>query len=475
MATYDSNSVPITPLDLDGLPMEQAALIDGSKWGAGGYGTGVGLTYSFPLSDSGTALWAPGYGAERNVATGLDAVERAAVVQVLDGVAQGIDVTFSPVAESGETVGEMRFTGMTAGDDYAFAYTPGGEFPDSGDVWFGPDWFLRPNGTPIEPGSYEYMTIVHEVGHALGLKHPFESGESGVTLPPGLDNYVWTVMSYSAYAGAPQSVGADFYPTTLMYLDLLALEDLYGPPRTAHLGNTSYVFHENQTYWETIVDSGGIDTVVYDSAAGGAYIDLSNVRFSHMGRAIHYFDGTITRDTIGFGPSTVIENATGGNGDDTLVGNGVANRLLGRGGDDSLTGAGGSDFLDGGGGTDRLAAGGGFDTLVWRGGDIVDGGSTNGDVLRLASGDLDLTRLGSTRIQNVERIDMAGGGDSVLKLARADVLDLSSTINVLRVLGDGGDTLDIVGARTDQGIADGFHRYTLGTATLLVDQDIHVV
>src|SRR5690242_19100504 len=104
MATYDSNSVPIRLLSLAGLAPEEAALIDGSKWGAGGYGTGVGLTYSFPKSE-GPAYWVAGYGsgngAETRSARALDAVERVAVSQVLDGIAHSIDVTFSPVPDSG--------------------------------------------------------------------------------------------------------------------------------------------------------------------------------------------------------------------------------------------------------------------------------------------------------------------------------------------------------------------------------------
>lgn len=43
-------------------------------------------------------------------------------------------------------------------------------------------------------GSQAYDAILHEIGHALGLKHPFE-GE--YKLPPELDNNENTIMSYN--------------------------------------------------------------------------------------------------------------------------------------------------------------------------------------------------------------------------------------------------------------------------------------
>ena len=73
---------------------------------------------------------------------------------------------------------------------------------------------------------HDFLTILHELGHALGLKHPFEAPNP---IPAALDNYFYSIMSYTA---SPYSAHgnnyASFYPTTPMYYDLLALQGMYG-------------------------------------------------------------------------------------------------------------------------------------------------------------------------------------------------------------------------------------------------------
>lgn len=72
------------------------------------------------------------------------------------------------------------------------------------------DRYLTP-----QSGNYAYELLLHEIGHVLGLKHPFADG---VTLPSNLDNTNYTVMSY-------QQLGrhSEYSP-----FDLAALAWLYG-------------------------------------------------------------------------------------------------------------------------------------------------------------------------------------------------------------------------------------------------------
>lgn len=58
------------------------------------------------------------------------------------------------------------------------------------------------------------------------------------------------------------------------------------------------------------------------------------------------------------------ENAIGGAGNDTLIGNGVANTLTGGNGSDTLNGGAGNDRLNGGAGNDKLTGAAGRDIMV---------------------------------------------------------------------------------------------------------------
>ncbi len=49
---------------------------------------------------------------------------------------------------------------------------------------------------------------------------------------------------------------------------------------------------------------------------------------------------------------------------------------------------------------------------------------------------------------------------------------MSSTSDTLKVLGEAGDSVNIVGNFRDLGVSGHYHRYKLGAAMLLVDTDI---
>ncbi len=83
------------------------------------------------------------------------------------------------------------------------------------------------------------------------------------------------------------------------------------------------------------------------------------------------------------------------------------------------------------------------------------------------------TAFGDT-IQGIEQIDMeADAGANSLTLTAAGVLSMSDT-DILTVDGDVGDSVDAGTGWTDGGEAGGFHTYTQGSATLIVDTDLTV-
>lgn len=327
-------------------------LADGVKWG-GAPGTGVTLTYSFP---SGYAYHANGY-TEFNSWFGLNSAERTAVKIALGTWSHVANVGFGSTNVGDNTnVGELRFAfSHTLGSGTAaHAYYPA-QSAWAGDVWFNPVHF-NDDGGGVPVGSYDFLTIVHEIGHSLGLKHSFEGT---YRLPASQDNYFWTVMSYTASPSVHQGDNyASFYPTTPMYLDLVAIQAMYGV-RPFATGNNNYVFYDGIRYWQTIHDTGGNDTIVY-SGVESSSINLNAATFSALSERISFNTGS-TRSTVSIGPGTVIENARGGSGNDVLTGNAANNNLQGLNGNDTLLGGPGNDYIVGGNGNDVLRGGIGND------------------------------------------------------------------------------------------------------------------
>jgi Ca2+-binding RTX toxin-like protein len=172
---------------------------------------------------------------------------------------------------------------------------------------------------------------------------------------------------------------------------------------------------------------GGIDWLVYAAGSAAVTVNLA------------------TASASGFGTVANIERVVGGNGNDTLTGNGLDNRLDGAAGDDTLAGGGGVDTLIGGDGADSLAGGlgndsiqggAGNDTINWivgEGRDTIDGGadvdafnplgSASADLAYATWNGTSLTALMDNGLANIENInlDLEGGVDWLIYNASAAV------------------------------------------------------
>jgi Ca2+-binding RTX toxin-like protein len=356
VASPTQNYVPVSSVN-PAAAGNAISLIYGAKWG-GGVGTGVTLTYSFP---TGTAYHITPYSSsyEWDSWSPLSSGEKAAVRDVLAVWSNFANLRFTEVADNSSTVGELRFayTENIGASSSAHAYLPV-DHPSAGDVWFSWDNFNPTGNATIARGTDDYHTILHEVGHALGLKHPFEAPN---VMPENLDNYFYTIMSYTASPWSTEGDSyASFLPTTPMYYDLLAIQTLYGRNTTVNSGNTTYTFNDGTRYWQAINDGGGHDTIVYNGSENSS-INLNPGAFSALSEAISFNGGNSSRSTVTIGPGVVIEDARGGSGNDTLTGNGSANYLRGEAGNDTLVGNAGDDTLNGGTGADQMSGGAGND------------------------------------------------------------------------------------------------------------------
>ena len=372
------------------------ALLAGSsyKWGPIGLmGQSVTVTYSFMTSN-------PDYNSADPTFATFNAAMQAATRLALAQWSSVATITFVEVSDAGAG-GTIRFGSNAQTNTAGYAYYPSTS-AIGGDVWMSNlfDYNLAP-----VVGNYGYLTLMHEIGHAIGLKHPgaYGSTDEGPYLPSATDTTDYTVMSYTT--------GSVVYPTTVGAYDALAARYLYGYAGTGTIGNVTF----GSAAAEVFSGDGGVQFIhardgndyiaVFggnDGVAAGSGKDTvlagdgDDLIYGNVGSDL--LSGGVGADTIfggqNDGPASVgddgvlafrtgVETVVGGAGDDVLYGNMGADLLIGGEGADRLFGGQDADTLSGGAAADTLNGNRGGDLLI--GGDGFDrfvfGASSGSDTI----------------------------------------------------------------------------------------------
>ena len=190
--------------------------------------------------------------------------------------------------------------------------------------------------------NYDYEVLVHELGHALGLKHPFEEdGSNAIVLSIYEDNTRNTAMSYD-----DNSVT---FNGTLRPLDWMALTKFYGVKPTYNAGDDTYSFSNSGGTF--IIDGAGLDTISAADTSRDVTVDLRPGAHSYLGSKSSYITSA-NQLTISHGSD--IENVETGSGDDTVIATALDNLITTGAGDDTIFAGGGADVIRSGTGSDRI-------------------------------------------------------------------------------------------------------------------------
>jgi hypothetical protein len=311
----------------------------------------------------------------------------------------------------------------------------------------------------------------HDGGGGSATLGSVTSAPNDATEDP-LDNERYTVMSYELGGLNQQTLRNFGHAVTPMAIDIAALQNMYGT-RASHTGDTTYTLTDAAAAaldvdgsdgqvtigraFYAIWDTGGEDEIVY-AGANRALINLNNATLSRTDTATTEEWIDLLKDTRQFDPlpnelkndigdpdyhaggffsrifdagGTVqlggfsianengvatarIENATGGSGNDLLIGNVLANELRGAAGGDVVIGAEGADTLDGGAGDDTLGGGRGDDSLA---------GGAGADAAIFVDGcsDYEIVKDDATGVVTIRHVDGAatGGTDTLTGIEKA--------------------------------------------------------
>ena len=421
------------------------------KWGETRAGTPGALTVAFDPASNWTDT------------------EKAAFTASMHLWSAETNITFNPVSNAG--IADLVITRSTGGG------AQGGFSVDTGNIGSSQLGQFASGSITIDTsvggfgpigsafsvaGGYPWQTILHELGHVIGLGHAGAYNEGTTQTSVQLTSYDNTAYSLMSYNEAPiygtgfawgNSGGYARAPVTPMMLDILAADRIYGTPVGGPLsGGQTFGFHTNIAgdvgqFFDfsvnpkpviTLFDTGLNNTLDVSGFTIGSTVDLHQGMFSSVA-------GLTGNVGIAFGTRI-----------DTLIADSASDKITGNDDGDVLMGGGGTDTIRGGAGNDHIYGNLRSSTQgTTDGADAIDAGGGSNYVNGNAGDDTITASVGSNRLYG-------GQGNDVIHVTGNGTNHLNGNLGDDTLIVDGGNN-DIHGGQGNDTIqANGGNNQSFG-------------
>jgi hypothetical protein len=426
---------------------------------------------------------------------------------ILDKTSKIFKITFKELSPENYQQAHLQFNlYTTTGSDGAKNYASYPGSTTSAVTLHGDESrFGDANWQDISPGGKKYGTAMHELGHGLGVTHPFPRGESYNA------NKLFTQMAYASfwdknfdiygegrvdgsYSSNVKSISeiekTGSTGTITKYIlkqpnwgrdDILTLGFLYGLRENYNSDDTVYSWTKDENIFESIHDMGGTDTIDLSNYDWNMVIDLNPGAVSEVGvgqERLHWDEdgsNSKTGDVFVLSWNTVIEKYIGSSGnDDVTLNTSVINDVSTGAGDDVIR-----DVLI----TDIVSAGAGADTVYISYTTLdpdtvvnIDGGSETSDFDWIVSDlapdtEKDFT-LCRTAFVNFEGFDFTDNEKQIITLDSEDFVSINS--QTLSIKGDNTDEVVLPEGATETRSDDIYVYYSLNDVEIAISDDMMI-